>query len=280
MSDNCPQIEAVFEINFTPSRLSELENDVNFVTEASLSENFLTNANAEKLYAKKGDVITQYGSLNGLPQINGITLTGNKLASELNLASAVSLDNKADLSTVQGLESQVESLEITLNQKADITRVQELETEINTLETNLTSKINTKANTSDLNTLETDLTNQINSKANTSDLTALETSLTNQINTKVNNQSLQDLSSQTEVTIASLTSNTYYKLGTSVTSLTITALDSKKCMPESVVTFTAGDNITVNIPEDIQVVGEYSFEAGKSYVLSIWNNIMVVGEVI
>lgn len=94
------------------------------------------------------------------------------------------------------------------------------------------------------------------------------------------NQNVQDLSSQTEVTIATLNSNTYYKLGSAVTSLIITALDTNKCKPESVITFTAGASITVNIPSDIQVVGEYNFEAGKSYVLSVWNNIMVVGEVV
>lgn len=68
---------------------------------------------------------------------------------------------------------------------------------------------------------------------------------------------------------------TSYKLGT-IASLTIDGIPTSDA--ETTVYFTADEGFTMSIP-DCEVVGELSAEAGKSYVMSILNGIVVMGEV-
>lgn len=82
-----------------------------------------------------------------------------------------------------------------------------------------------------------------------------------------------DLTS-TSITLANAAANTVYKYGT-LTSLTITANDTSNL--EIVIYFTAGTGITVNLPNTLETIGTPSFGAGNKYVLSIQNNILVVG---
>lgn len=68
---------------------------------------------------------------------------------------------------------------------------------------------------------------------------------------------------------------TSYKLGT-IASLTINSIPTSDA--ETTIYFTCGEGFTMSIP-DCNVVGELSAEAGKSYVMSILNGIVVMGEV-
>lgn len=82
-----------------------------------------------------------------------------------------------------------------------------------------------------------------------------------------------DLTS-TSITLANAAANTVYKYGT-LTSLTITANDTSNL--ETVIYFTAGTGITVNLPNTLETIGTPSFGAGNKYILSIQNNILVAG---
>ena len=82
-----------------------------------------------------------------------------------------------------------------------------------------------------------------------------------------------DLTS-TSITLANAAANTVYKYGT-LTSLTITANDTSNL--ETVIYFTAGTGITVNLPNTLETIGTPSFGAGNKYILSILNNILVAG---
>ena len=68
---------------------------------------------------------------------------------------------------------------------------------------------------------------------------------------------------------------TSYKLGT-IAALSINGIPMSDA--ETVIYFTADEGFTMSIP-DCEVVGELSAEAGKSYVMSILNGIVVMGEV-
>lgn len=88
---------------------------------------------------------------------------------------------------------------------------------------------------------------------------------------------VQDDESQT-VTIDTLPSGHHYTYGT-ITSLAITSLDGTKCKEESTIRFTAGSTISVTIPTDTKVIGDFLFEANKEYIICIWNGIAVSAEI-
>lgn len=88
---------------------------------------------------------------------------------------------------------------------------------------------------------------------------------------------VQDDESQT-VTIDTLPSGHLYTYGT-ITSLVITSLDGTKCKEESTIRFTAGSTISVTIPTDTKVIGDFLFEANKEYIICIWNGIAVSAEI-
>ena len=88
---------------------------------------------------------------------------------------------------------------------------------------------------------------------------------------------VQDDESQT-VAIDTLPSGHHYTYGT-ITSLAITSLDGTKCKEESTIRFTTGSTISVTIPTDTKVIGDFLFEANKEYIICIWNGIAVSAEI-
>lgn len=84
-----------------------------------------------------------------------------------------------------------------------------------------------------------------------------------------------DLTS-TSITLANAAANTIYQYGT-LTNLTITANDTSKL--ETMIYFTAGNSITVNLPQTLKTIGYVGFFPNTEYILSIQDNILVVGEV-
>lgn len=84
-----------------------------------------------------------------------------------------------------------------------------------------------------------------------------------------------DLTS-TSITLANAAANTVYKYGT-LTSLTVTANDTSNL--ETLIYFTAGNSITVSLPQTLKTIGDITFDANTAYVLSIQNNIAVLGTI-
>jgi hypothetical protein len=93
---------------------------------------------------------------------------------------------------------------------------------------------------------------------------------------KLTRQNVTDTSSTT-ITLAKAKGNTDYHYGT-LTSLTITANETSDY--ETNIYFTAGNSISVSLPATLDYIGTTpSFSASTSYVMSILNNILVVGEI-
>lgn len=84
-----------------------------------------------------------------------------------------------------------------------------------------------------------------------------------------------DLTS-TSITLDEAKANTVYEYGT-LTSLTITANETSPF--ETIIHFTAGNSITVNLPATLKTIGIVDFVSDTEYLLSIQDNILVVGEV-
>lgn len=62
----------------------------------------------------------------------------------------------------------------------------------------------------------------------------------------------------------------------------LTQLDISSCEvsdSETVIIFTAGENMTFAFNESIEYVGDFSFSDGSKYIISIVDNIMVAGNV-
>lgn len=70
--------------------------------------------------------------------------------------------------------------------------------------------------------------------------------------------------------------NTKYTLG-DMSELNITSIT--KSDKESLVYFTAGEGFTMSIPKDTEIIGDLSVEPGKSYVMSVLNRVVVMGEI-
>jgi hypothetical protein len=83
-------------------------------------------------------------------------------------------------------------------------------------------------------------------------------------------------SNSTAAVIGSLAANTRYVYTKALTSLKVSAVVDSSM--ESELQFTAGSSITVELPATLGVIGEPSFEAGKSYIISVKNNIAVAAE--
>lgn len=98
-----------------------------------------------------------------------------------------------------------------------------------------------------------------------------DTELRNEVNEKANK-----VASVTEMPTDGIPlAGTAYKLGT-IASLSINGIPTSDA--ETVIYFVADEGFTMSIP-DCEVVGELSAEAGKSYVMSILNGIVIMGEV-
>lgn len=80
----------------------------------------------------------------------------------------------------------------------------------------------------------------------------------------------------TTITLPQAEANTVYRYGT-LTSLTISSNETSDL--ETTIYFTAGSTITVNLPQTLKTIGNIDFYSNTSYVLSIQNNILVVGEI-
>ena len=78
----------------------------------------------------------------------------------------------------------------------------------------------------------------------------------------------------TTITLAEAKANTIYQYGT-LTSLTITANETSYA--ETLIYFTAGNTINVSLPNTLKTIGDISFDANTQYVMSIVNNILIVG---
>lgn len=68
--------------------------------------------------------------------------------------------------------------------------------------------------------------------------------------------------------------NTDYQYGT-ITSLSITEIENSYL--ETNIFFTAGSEITVDLPDTLKIIGNLSFEAEKQYAMSICNNTLIAG---
>lgn len=71
--------------------------------------------------------------------------------------------------------------------------------------------------------------------------------------------------------------NCYYTFNAPLTALTVTAVETSPA--ETVLKFTVGDSASISFPSSLSWVGEPSFETGKTYLVSIVNNIAVAAEV-
>lgn len=88
---------------------------------------------------------------------------------------------------------------------------------------------------------------------------------------------VEDLTS-TSITLETAIAGTDYHYGT-LTALTVNAVETADV--ETLIYFTANSNgISVSLPATIEYIGSAPiFEAGKKYVISILNNILVSGEI-
>lgn len=83
----------------------------------------------------------------------------------------------------------------------------------------------------------------------------------------------------TTYTIASLAGNKVYTFSNPLTSLTITAYGDTTL--ETVLYFTAGTGFTFSVPSDSKYIIEVPvFNEGISYVVSIQNKTIVMGEIV
>ena len=82
--------------------------------------------------------------------------------------------------------------------------------------------------------------------------------------------------SSTSITIAKTQPCTNYHYGT-ITSLTITEVTTSDYQTN--IFFTSGNSITVNLPVSLKIIGNMDFQANTQYVISILNNIAVLGTI-
>lgn len=78
-------------------------------------------------------------------------------------------------------------------------------------------------------------------------------------------------------TITALSANRYYVFSAPVSALNIATIETS--LDEIVMQFTAGDGASISFPASLKWVGEPEFEPGKTYLISIVNNIAVAAEV-
>ena len=81
--------------------------------------------------------------------------------------------------------------------------------------------------------------------------------------------------SSSDVTIAVL-GGTHYDFLQPLSGLTIASVQNSH--NESEIQFTGGTAVDVDIPVSVSVIGEPSFEAGKSYIINIRDNMLVSAE--
>lgn len=292
-----------------PSNTSDLINDSNFITN---SVDNLVN------YTKSSDLSTvatsgSYEDLKNKPSIPDTSGLATK--DELNLkADKTSIPtNVSQLANDSGFITSIPQEYITeteLESKGYLTSIPD------TVQLKSDSSLNTSNKTVSgaINEINTELSNKANSTdipSSVSELTNDSGFITNSVNNLLNYTKTSDLSTvatsgsyndlqdkpvipvvpenilskptesileEASVTISILNSNYKYICSNPITSLNITALDSTKCEIETTIIFTTGDTISVSIPEDIKIVGDYNFEPNKNYIMCFWENNLVSAE--
>ena len=79
-----------------------------------------------------------------------------------------------------------------------------------------------------------------------------------------------------DIVIEQLVPATAYQYG-ELNSLTISSVE--KSTVESTIEFTAGNNFKLDLPDTLQTIGDLTFIASIKYILAIYNNILIVGEI-
>lgn len=83
-------------------------------------------------------------------------------------------------------------------------------------------------------------------------------------------------SNDTDVVIDKTEPSKAYVYNT-ITSLTINTVT--KSTVECTIEFTAGTGFLLEVPTSLNTVGDIEFVDGKKYIMSIYNNVMAVGEI-
>lgn len=103
-----------------------------------------------------------------------------------------------------------------------------------------------------------------------------QTDLQNALNSKADKRVTVADTISTSATIANVEGGKDYTFSQALTALSITAITSS--FVEANIYFTADTGITVTLPQDTSTIGDFTFTAGNSYVISICNGIAVRGE--
>ena len=122
---------------------------VDKITGMGLSHNDLTDALVEKINAS--GTASSYADLPDKPSINSVTLSGNKTAADLSLATAAEVSTKAEQTDLNTTNSNLSNLTTTVGTKAN-------QSEVDTL----TTTVNGKANRNEIITTTSGLTNDAN----------------------------------------------------------------------------------------------------------------------
>ena len=214
--------------------------------------NLLEGGNIEIQTGGGGGGTTDYTDLTNKPSINGVVLSGNKTTSQL----GINIPTKtSDLTNDSGfLTSETEpafNSSVAKNiTNADITNW-------NSKQAQLQSGVNI-------------MTINNNSILGSGNL---------EIQTGGGSTPESITVTDTTYTIASLAGNKVYTFSNPLTSLTITAYGDTTL--ETVLYFTAGTGFTFSVPSDSKyIIEEPVFNDGMSYVVSIQNGTIVMGEIV
>lgn len=103
-----------------------------------------------------------------------------------------------------------------------------------------------------------------------------QTDLQNALNSKADKRVTVADTTSTSATIANVEGGKDYTFTNALTALSITAITSS--FVEANIYFTADTGIAVTLPANTPTIGDFTFTAGNSYVISICNGIAVRGE--
>lgn len=116
------------------------------------------------------------------------------------------------------------------------------------------------------------------SQANTSASGYLSSTDWNTFNGKQEAQAVVADTSSTSATITSVASNTRYTFSQPLTALTLTAVVDSNLESEIQFTSDAG-GCTLTVPNTLKWIGSHTINASKEYIISIKNNVAVLGEI-
>lgn len=116
------------------------------------------------------------------------------------------------------------------------------------------------------------------SNASTSTTGLLTSTDWNTFNGKQEPQDVITYLTETSVTIATVEANTRYEFTQPLTALTLTAVDDSNLESELQFTTDAG-GCTLTVPNTLKWIGSNTISASKEYIISIKNNVAVLGEI-